>query len=422
MSKFSKFLGAALCGGLVLLSSCSQDSQNLDVPAPDQLDRAANDASVIPGKYIVIFDEDQLSIPVGLKARKERPGTDRSKATESQAQAEYAEVNSGYAEVMRRAVAEKAKDVVFDQVYSHATAGFSASLNDEQLAALRADRRVKLIEPDREVKLDFKVESVGARADRAQTTPWGITAVGGAVSYAGGSRWAWIIDSGIDLDHPDLTVNTQYSRSFVSGVSSPDDGNGHGTHVAGTVAARNNTIGVIGVAAGATVVSVRVFGASGGSSNSVIIAGIDYTTANALAGDVANMSLGGGASTATDDAVRRLAARGVRCAVAAGNSSANANGFSPARVNATNVWTVSSHTSTNAWSSFSNFANPPIDWCAPGSSVYSTYRNGGYATLSGTSMATPHVAGILLVNNGVINSRGRVTGDPDGNADPLARR
>ena len=421
MSKFSKFLGAALCSGLVLLSSCSQDSQNLDTPAPDQLDRAANDASVIPGKYIVIFDEDQLGIPAGLKARKAGPAADRTKANEAEAQAEYNAVNEGYAQVMRRVVAEKAKDVAFDRVYSHATTGFSASLNERQLAALRSDPRVKLIEPDRQVNLDFKVESVGARADRAQTTPWGITAVGGAVSYAGGSRWAWIIDSGIDLDHPDLTVNTSASRSFISGQNA-DDGNGHGTHVAGTVAARNNTIGVIGVAAGATVVSVRVFGASGSSSNSIIISGIDYVTANALAGDVANMSLGGGASTATDDAVRRLAARGVRCAVAAGNSSANANNFSPARVNATNVWTVSSHTSTNAWSSFSNFANPPIDWCAPGSSVYSTYRNGGYATLSGTSMATPHVAGILLVNNGVINSRGRVTGDPDGNADPLARR
>lgn len=237
---------------------------------------------------------------------------------------------------------------------------------------------------------------------------------------------AWVIDSGIDLNYPDLTVNTQFSRTFVSGTSSADDQNGHGTHVAGTIAAKNNIIGVLGVAAGATVVSIRVFGATGGSTNGTIIAGIDYVTASALANDVANMSLGG--TAATDDAVKRLAAKGIRCAVAYGNKSQNALNVSPARANAANIWTVSAFDINNAFASFSNYSNPrfttntPIEVSAPGVNVNSCWLNGGYRSISGTSMATPHVTGILLLNNGVVRTSGTVTGDRASPADPRAVR
>ncbi|MFO7617236.1 MAG: S8 family serine peptidase, partial [Bacteroidales bacterium] len=119
-----------------------------------------------------------------------------------------------------------------------------------------------------------------------------------------------------------------------------------------------------------------------------------------------------------DAAVLAMAAEGVKVSIAAGNSAANANNYSPARVNHTNVYTVSAMGTSDLWASFSNYANPPIDYCAPGVNIYSCYKGGAYTTMSGTSMAPPHVAGLLLL--GTIKTNGYVIGDPDGNADPIA--
>jgi subtilisin family serine protease len=200
-------------------------------------------------------------------------------------------------------------------------------------------------------------------------------------------------------------------------VTSPNDDNGHGSHVAGTIAAKNNTIGVIGVAAGALVVPVKVLDSRGNGTTSGVISGINYVLANGKAGDVANMSLGGGVSTALDDAVLK-ASSVVKFALAAGNETDNASNHSPARVNGPNIYTISAMGTGDLWASFSNYGNPPVDYCAPGVSILSTYKGGGYATLSGTSMATPHVAGLLLLGNIVKN--GNVLNDPDGVPDAIA--
>jgi subtilisin family serine protease len=214
-----------------------------------------------------------------------------------------------------------------------------------------------------------------------------------------------------------LTVDVARSKTFLGGTSTPDDQNGHGTHVAGTIAAKNNSIGVVGVAAGATVVSVRVLDRRGSGSTSGVIAGVDYVAAVASSGDVANMSLGGGVSLALDAAVS-VASGSCKFSLAAGNETDNANNHSPARVNGANIFTISAMGIGDKWASYSNYGNPPVDYCAPGSSIYSTYKDGGYATLSGTSMAAPHVAGVLLL--GAIRNGGSVSGDPDGNADVIA--
>ncbi len=241
--------------------------------------------------------------------------------------------------------------------------------------------------------------------------------VGGGATYTGTAK-AWIIDTGVDLDHPDLNVNTSLDYDFINKDAVADDDNGHGTHCAGIVAAKNNTVGVVGVAAGAQVVPVKVLDRRGSGAYSVIIAGVDYVKANASAGDVANMSLGGGVYTLIDNAVIALGAAGIKVALAAGNESDNANNHSPARANGANLYTVSSMAQGDLWSSFSNYGNPPIEFCAPGSSIYSTYKGGGYATLNGTSMAAPHVCGLLLL--GTPKTDGTVIGDPDGNPDPIA--
>jgi hypothetical protein len=250
-----------------------------------------------------------------------------------------------------------------------------------------------------------------AGTNPTQQTPWGITRVNGGTGIASGT--AWIIDTGVDLDHPDLNVDTGRSKNFVTKGkdNGGDDPDGHGTHVAGTIAAIDNSIGVIGVAPGAAVVSVRVLGRNGGTYSDVI-AGVDHVGAHGQSGDVANMSLGGGKSDALNTAVEHAAYfSGTVFVIAAGNSSADAGNYSPASANGPNVVTVAAFAKEDDWASYSNYGRPPIDWIAPGSSVLSTYKNGDYATLSGTSMAAPHVAGVILL--GVCSDLGSITG-PDG--------
>jgi subtilisin family serine protease len=311
--------------------------------------------------------------------------------------------------------------VALDHVYAHTIRGFSFR-GSYQAARRIADLfDVAYIEDDQVATIINNPVQPTARpgggGGGGQTTPWGITRVGGGISGASGS--AWIIDTGIDLDHADLNVDVGRSANFVSkGKNSPDDGNGHGTHVAGTIGAIDNNIDVIGVAAGATVVAVRVLDNSGSGTYSGVIAGVDYVAANAGSGDVANMSLGGPVSNALDDAVEAAAQGGVKFALAAGNEGSHASNSSPARANGGNIYTVSAIASNDCLTSWSNYGNPPVDYAAPGSSILSTKKGGGTTTLSGTSMASPHVAGLLLLGN--VRSDGNACNDPDGNPDPIA--
>ena len=314
--------------------------------------------------------------------------------------------------------------------YSNTIAGFTARLDVDQLNKLRADKNVKYIEKDRIVTFappcgtpnGGPCDGDGGGDDgggNSQEIPYGITRVNGGATYTG-SNVAWVIDSGIDLDHPDLNVDASLGfNAFTKGKDSKslDDGYGHGTHVAGTIAAVDNSVGVIGVAAGAQVIPVKVLDSRGSGSYSGVIAGVDHVGANGSSGDVANMSLGGPTSQALDDAVLAASSNGIIFTLAAGNSGADANNSSPARVNGSNIYTISAMDSNDNWASFSNFGNPPIDYAAPGVSVTSTWKNGGYNTISGTSMAAPHAAGVLLLGNS--GSDGTVNGDPDGDSDPI---
>jgi subtilisin len=302
----------------------------------------------------------------------------------------------------------KAQHAQVGFVYSTAIKGYSATLSSAAVGALRTDPRVAAVVSDREVHLD------------AQRLPTGINRVDGERSstVSGNGTGAVnvdiaIIDTGIDTNHPDLNV--------VGGVacngSGYEDRNGHGTHVAGIAAARDNGIGVVGVAPGARLWAVRVLNASGAGSLSNVICGVDWVTRNASRIEVANMSLGGGgtepsvAGCATGDplhdAVCRSVAAGVTYAVAAGNSSINARRVVPAAYD--EVITVSSLADFNGKpgggaaatcqpdtdDTFANSSNygGDIDLIAPGVCIYSTYMGDGYKTLSGTSMASPHVAG-----------------------------
>ena len=394
-------------------------------PVVDAMDRSGETAlpdGIIPDQYIVTLDQSALKIPtLGLLDYQARTAL----ALE---QIENLLKTAGLG------------DIKLQNVYSVALTGFAAKLSNTQIALLEKLPMVKAIEADQLYLVEGQLEKVISKesmSTKAQTVPYGITRVG---SGNGAGKRAFVLDTGVDTDHPDLNINTNLSKSFVgsttggcgllgilfgcSGGSEPtvEDGHGHGSHVSGTIAAIDNGTGVIGVAAGAEIVAIKVLSDQGSGATSGIIQGVDYVASVANAGDAANLSLGGGVSSSLDNAVVSLGNKGVYVALAAGNESQNANNVSPARANGTNVYTVSAMDSQDRYASYSNFANPPIDFCAPGSSVQSTYKNGGYATLSGTSMASPHMAGILLLTNGNPNTDGNVLNDPDGNSDRIAHK
>lgn len=305
-------------------------------------------------------------------------------------------------------------------VYTSSIRGFSAKMPAKAAARLAAETaEVAYYEADQPAFLfQGRPGGGGGGGGTPQVTPAGIARVGGPMDATG--LTAWIIDTGIDLDHPDLNVDVERSRNFVSrGRDTPNDGNGHGSHVAGTLGAIDNDIAVVGVAANATLVAIRVLDNSGSGSFADVIAGVDHVGANGAPGDVANMSLGGGFSQAVNDAVIAASSRGIFFSIAAGNSSADSANFSPASAEGQFIYTVSAMNMNDVLASFSNFGNPPVDCAAPGVGVLSTWNDGGTNTISGTSMAAPHVGGILLVNGGVANSGGHVTGDPDGMPDMI---
>jgi subtilisin family serine protease len=272
-----------------------------------------------------------------------------------------------------------------EHVYSATIRGFSARLTARQIAELEDDPAVAYVELD------------GTMSIGAQTLPWGIDRVdadssstqagngGGTVSNV----YAYIIDTGI-YAHSDLY---RYAHVNFHNDGQNTDCNGHGTHVAGTLGAKDNTSYVVGVAPGIKLTGVKVLGCSGSGYTSNVIKGADWVTANAKKPAVANMSLGGGASTALDDAVKRSADSGVFYSVAAGNSGANACYYSPARAGTHNgVFTTAATDINNIEPSWSN-NGPCVDGWAPGVSILSTKRGGGTTTMSGTSMAAPHVGG-----------------------------
>jgi aqualysin 1 len=288
-------------------------------------------------------------------------------------------------------MAEQATDVLVaayggkvKQVYKHALNGYAAEMSKEEAEALSEDPRVAFVEED---SLMY--------ASTIQTgATWGLDRIdqrdrplNGNYTYnwTGSGVRAYIIDTGIRTSHTQF--GGRASAVFDAFGGNGQDCNGHGTHVAGTVGGST-----YGVAKSALLRAVRVLDCNGSGSTSGVISGVDWVTANHINPAVANMSLGGGASTALDNAVTNSINSGVTYAVAAGNSNADACTQSPARAAA--AITVGSTTSTDARSSFSNFGTC-VDIFAPGSSITSAWSTSDTATntISGTSMASPHVAG-----------------------------
>jgi subtilisin family serine protease len=270
-------------------------------------------------------------------------------------------------------------------VYGHAIAGYAADVPLDELSSLRADPAVASVLSD------------STFAALGQTLPWGVDRIDADLSstHAGDGSGAvssvhvYVVDTGVDPRADDLNVAGEVS--FVKGPKR--DCNGHGTHVAGTIAAADNGLDVVGVAPGAPLTGVKVVDCDGNTTLSALLAGVDWVTANALKPAVANMSIGGPATDALDEAVRNSVASGVVWTLAAGNDGGNACNVSPARAGlGPGIVTVGATDQTDAEPAFSDFG-PCVDLWAPGVSILSLAPKRGTATMSGTSSAAPHVAG-----------------------------
>jgi subtilisin family serine protease len=352
----------------------------------------------IPNRYIVVLDQDAAG-PAGDPAI-------ATKLTE--------DVLAGFGRAA-------------DHLYSKAINGFSVELTEAEAVAISEDPRVAFVEED----------SVMETQATQTNPPWGLDRIGqrnlplnNTYSYTttGAGVNVYVIDTGIRMTHTQF--GGRASAAFDAFGGNSVDCNGHGTHVAGTIGGST-----YGVAKSVRLFAVRVLSCSGSGSTSGVIAGVDWVTAHRINPAVANMSLGGGASSALDAAVRNSIVSGVTYAIAAGNSNTNAANSSPARV--AEAITVGSSTRTDARSSFSNFGTV-VDVYAPGSSILSAYftSDTASATLSGTSMAAPHVAGVAArilqlsptaspatVRNEIVNTAtaGVPTGVPSGVARLLFR-
>jgi aqualysin 1 len=313
------------------------------------------------------------------------------------------------------------------QVYAHALHGFSAEMSEADAIALSDDPRVLYVEEDSVMEIVTTQSNATWGIDRIDQRALPLSHTYTYTSTGSGVH-AYIIDTGIRITHTQFGGRASVAFDAVGDGRKGIDCNGHGTHVSGTVGGST-----YGVAKSVTLHAVRVLSCSGSGTTSGVIAGVDWVTAHHISPAVANMSLGGGASTALDSAVRNSIASGVTYAIAAGNSNANASGSSPARVS--EAITVGASTSSDARSSFSNFGSV-VDIFAPGSSITSAWSTSDTATntISGTSMATPHVTGVAArylqnnrtaspatVRNAIVNAAtpGRLSGIPTGTANRL---
>ncbi|MFD7404801.1 S8 family peptidase [Streptomyces sp. NPDC059866] len=286
-----------------------------------------------------------------------------------------------------RALAKK-YGAVIERTYKKALNGYAIEASETEAKRLAADPAVASVVQNR----TFTVA-----ATQPSPPSWGLDRIdqrnlplNSSYTYpdtAGQGVTAYVIDTGVRITHSDFGGRASYGYDAVDNDNTAQDGNGHGTHVAGTVAGN-----AYGVAKKARIVGVRVLNNSGSGTTAQVVAGIDWVAQNAVKPAVANMSLGGGADTALDTAVRNAIASGVTFAVAAGNETTNASTRSPARV--TEAITVGATTSGDAKASYSNYGTV-LDLFAPGSSITSSWHTSDSATntISGTSMATPHVAG-----------------------------
>jgi subtilisin family serine protease len=326
--------------------------------APTGQIRYAGAADAVSGSYLVVLKTDTVGAANSLAARSAVPN--------------------------RAAGLAARYGGTIGTVWSAALTGYNAKMSPAQARRLAADPSVAYVEQDRVVTTQGTQTGATWGLDRIDQRSLPLNGTYTYPNTASNVR-AYIIDTGIRISHSDFGGRATWGTNTVD--SNNTDCNGHGTHVAGTVGGAK-----YGVAKGVRLVAVKVLNCSGSGTTAGVVSGVNWVTSNAVKPAVANMSLGGGASSTLDNAVANSISSGVTYGIAAGNSSANACNYSPARV--ASAITVGATTSSDARASYSNYGSC-LDIFAPGSSITSDWRTSDTATntISGTSMATPHVVG-----------------------------
>lgn len=366
MSRFqssqSSLLFSALTGAVLFSAACTTDEgsesalvEEATQEVSSKLVRATKPAA---GQYIVVLKAGELSVR-----------------------------GQSVPQVSSELVKAVGGELMYD--YEAALQGFAVKMSDAAAKRLLADPRVNYIEEDGYFELNdtqFNPPSWGL--DRIDQTGLPLNQQYSYLSTGAGVH-AYVIDTGIRLTHTEFTGRIGNGFDAITAGGNANDCQGHGTHVAGTIGGT-----IVGVAKSVTLHPVRVFGCTGSTTVAAIVAGVNWVTANRVQPAVANMSLGGGVSTAMDNAIQNSINSGVHYVVAAGNSAANACNFSPARLPAAH--TIAASDINDRHASFSNFG-PCVDAYAPGVSIVSAgiASDTARATLSGTSMAAPHTAGVL---------------------------
>lgn len=389
-----RMLLSSSAAAIIFASAC----QDVDQPTAPQTGtptfavEASQQADVIPGDYIVVFNET-VNDPPGLAKG-------------------LAKAHGGH----------------LKHTYKRALKGFSASLSEKAVDALRRNPNVAYVEADQRVQIAEAAQSWGLDRIDDEDLPLDGTYDYGGLTGAGVK--VFILDTGIDLDHPQFGGRVSQTVHDAFGGSG-EDCDGHGTHVAGTVGSSSH-----GVAKGVTLYAVRVLGCDGSGTTSGVIGGIDFATENGGGSAVVNMSLTGGGSAALDAAVKGAIEQGIFFALAAGNGNfsgrpVNACGLSPARVSGqtggSGAMTVGATEIDDDEASFSNYGSC-VTILAPGVNIASTWLNGGANVISGTSMATPHVAGVaaLALGSGFASDpasvRTAILGGAESNTIDLHRR
>ncbi|MEU5212765.1 S8 family peptidase [Streptomyces sp. NPDC020742] len=309
-------------------------------------------------------------------------------------------VNGSYIVMLKKSIRTAESGDLASKYGGKVKRTFSSAIDGFSTTGLSADEAKRLAA---DPAVDKVVQNKKFHINETQANPpsWGLDRIDqketqGDKKYnypdsAGEGVTAYVIDTGVHISHKDFGGRASYGFNAVDGSNKAEDDNGHGTHVAGTIAGAKH-----GVAKKAKIVAVKVLDGQGSGSTEQVVAGIDWVTKNHKGPSVANMSLGGGVDEALDSAVKKAIASGVTFGVAAGNESSDAGQSSPARVK--EAITVASSTDKDEQSDFSNFGSA-VDLYAPGSDITSDWNTGDDATktISGTSMATPHVVGAAAV-------------------------
>ncbi|MCF2856616.1 S8 family serine peptidase [Pseudoalteromonas sp. SMS1] len=358
-------LAAAITG--ILFSTLSSTSALAQVTHPKMVTVPASSA-VVEDSYIVVFETPKTITADTLVAR-----------------ADFNRIQS------QNLVNQH--NIKLEKTYSASLNGALVTASKSQLSALLSDPNIAFIEPNRVITLDA---SVSAKQSNAT---WGLDRIDQRAlpldsnyvyNYTGSNVTAYVLDTGIQVDHTEFNGRAASGFDFIDNDNNADDCHGHGTHVAGTIGGET-----YGVAKNVDLVGVRVFNCQGSSSLATIIDGVEWVTANATRPAVANMSFRTPVSTALNNAVQASINQGISMVAAAGNDNGDACNISPA--SAPNAITVAASTNTDQRAGFSNFGNC-VDVFAPGQSITSAWINNSVNTISGTSMAAPHVAGVAALH------------------------